>query len=205
MNPRLFVSALALVAVTGAGHAADRLHIVDESRLPAKWTPVDALPQSAAYPASLADQSQDACVSLGYLIGEDGRVQPDSLGVLRLWASDGRGTNVEDASLEPFVQAAAATLLQQRFTPAHKKAGSGQEVYTSITLAFVGLQGTPVPAIRNRCNVPNLPSFIAEAQSRDFYKDETFRAQVVRYNQARSATYYSRVSGTNNGSTTVGR
>jgi len=202
MNPRIIVSAIALVALAGTVHAAERLRIVDESRLPAIWSPVGAEPQSVvSYPSEPMDPSMDACVSLGYLIGKDGRVRPDSLGVLRLWSSDGRGANVEDESFEPYVQAAAAALLQQRYSPA-PKAGTTEEVYTSVTLAFIGSRGSSVDNVQSRCDVPLLRPFLTETRRREFYKGETFRADIYRFQQARMASSYnSSPAGTNGGST----
>jgi len=185
MNPRTLVSALVFVAVAGGVQAAEKLHIVNEGNLPEIWSPAGAQPLSIVdYPATLADQSTDVCVSLAYLIGADGRVRPESLGVLRLWASDGRGEEAQDESLEPYVQAAASKLLQQRYSPT----GAAQEVYTSISLAFVGSRASSVDSVQSRCHVPYLRTFISLAtRDGNDIRAEAYQKQLYKYEQGRTA------------------
>jgi len=61
-----------------------------------------------------------------------------------------------------------------------------------------------VASVQQRCEVPHLRSFVAEEFHRDFYRDDTFKSDVVQFNHARmAAATLDRPIGVNTGSTTT--
>ena len=182
----LAILAAGLVPSAQAIYTAVR--IVDEGATAKDWSPIGSpIAASADYPSELAERSRDVCVSMAYRIDKDGKVPLDSLVVLRVWSSDNPDIDGSADALRPFVQSAAANVVTHQFQPT-PGAAANRVLITSATTAFVGSQATPVDAIRARCEVKDLRSFIADAQRKTGRRSTVQREEVERYQRTHSAS-----------------
>ena len=62
----------AALAATVASAEDRRLNIINEGTAPGTWQPVAETMAVPAYPGVVADKSEDVCVSIGYMIDDEG-------------------------------------------------------------------------------------------------------------------------------------
>ena len=159
-NQVLAVAAVMLAASGPAG--AGRLEIVSEHRSGESWKPAAGVPRAAVgYPAAAADQAADVCVSVGFQIQADGTTS--NLTGLNAWSSSAPDGRPGPKAVEPFVRSAAAAVSMWKFEQAKARP---RPIYTAATFAFEGSGKLASDAIRERCRIDNLASFIARAQDR---------------------------------------
>jgi hypothetical protein len=148
----------ALVA-QGAGRVA----VVSEPQLGGHWLPgPEANRYVAGYPAAATDKSLDVCVAMGYLIGEDGATS--DFVALDTWSSGSPNEVPEAATVNSYVQTAAAVVSMWRYLPAGKKP---RPVYTATTFVFEGNKAAPggQEQLRDRCRIGDLQAFIADKRN----------------------------------------
>lgn len=163
---RMFRVVLPMCAgfVAGVVAAADRIEIVSESELGRYWQPAPGQPRIVAgYPDAAVDRSQDVCVSIGYLIGTDGRTSRFT--ELSSWTSAADEARLSDKKIAPFVQISAAVVSRRQYVRTGDS--TPQPVFTSATFAFDGSKTQGNEAIRQHCAIPNLQAVIDEARRRD--------------------------------------
>lgn len=158
------VLAMCVGFVAGVVAAADRIEIVSELELGRYWQPAPDQPRIVAgYPDAAIDRSQDVCVSIGYLIGTDGRTSRFTQ--LSAWSSAADEERLTDKKIEPFVQISAAVVSRQQYVRAGDS--TPQPVFTSATFGFDGSKTQGSEAIRQRCAIANLQAFVDEARRWD--------------------------------------
>jgi hypothetical protein len=151
---------LACVFVASAALADGReLPIVSEDAYPALWQRAPGVPQViAAYPAE-ANPGLGVCVSLGFVIGQDGSTSDPIQ--LKSWMDPAEGAGVsEPVRMEPFLRASAAALSLWRFVPAK---GRPRKIFTAATFVFGAPPGPGQDALRGHCRIENLRALIASA------------------------------------------
>ena len=157
------VFALAAVAVFAAGTvAAGRLEIVSEHRSGENWKPAANSPVvTVGYPAAAADKSADVCISIGFMIQGDGTTS--DLTGLSAWSSAAPDGHPAPQVAEPYVRSAAAAVSMWKFEAVKARP---RPIYTAATFAFEGSGKLAPDAIRQRCRIDNLVSFISRAQDK---------------------------------------
>lgn len=148
------------LAALPAGLAAAGLDVVNESQASLAWQPTGPVPP-LAWPAG--EPGRHACVHLGYSINRDGT--PSNFIVLRAWGAglpDGAGGQ---ARLKPFAQSAAANVQARRFSPTLANRGA-RPLFTGTILVFAPDPGGDLAALRSRCEVGDLRSFILREQAK---------------------------------------
>ena len=154
--PCLAVATGALFAT--AALASGRITIVSERDAAQSWT---ATPETARYvagiPKNAPDPGQDVCVTIGYLIDNEGKTS--NFVEMKSWSSKAGELKAGNAEVGPYVQVAAATVSLRRFTPV----GKARQVYTSASFAFPGSKSLPEADIQARCRIDDLPAFVAAA------------------------------------------
>lgn len=166
---RLSLPCALLIALPCASAvAADRMVVVNEGATAKTWAADPAKPRVVpGYPATFVDKSEDACVSIGYLLNRDGSTSDFTL--LKSWGSRTPGSSEVQSRLDPLGQAAVAAVQQWRFIPAQGNRSRIKPVYTAATFAFSSQPGGDREAIRAHCIIADLPAFIAKAQA-DAYR-----------------------------------
>ena len=159
------MKALTIAVATGvllpaaAVLASGRITIVSEQDAPKSWAPAPGVVRVVAgYPKSTTDASKDVCVTIGYLIDNEGKTS--EFVEMKSWSSAAGEGKPDEAELRPFVQSAAATVSLWRFAPV----GKVRQIYTSASFAFAGSKALPEEEIRGRCRIADLPAFVAAAQ-----------------------------------------
>lgn len=179
---KLRISSLLLglgLAVVADVLAADRVTVLSEGSASGFWRPASASSQpQPPYPASLADKSEDVCVSLGYMLNADGTTS--DLALLTSWGSKEPKGGADSARYQPFTQYAAATLKQWRFVPVDGGHASIKQVYTAATFAFTTNAATDREQLRAHCVIANLPEFIKQAQEAAYKKGNLNKGQMER-------------------------
>lgn len=179
-QPRVLLLAASLLSTAGAVTAADRPTIASEGPL-AAWRPVaeqvTARPMPG-YPGRLADKSADVCVSIGYLIGQDGSTTNYAL--LKSWSSADQGKKANPDLVTPFAQNSIAAVQQWRFTPGEGFARKPQPVYTAATFAFAGDQPGDKSQVREHCAINDLPEFIANVQAEAYKRGNLKKSEIDR-------------------------
>jgi protein tyrosine phosphatase (PTP) superfamily phosphohydrolase (DUF442 family) len=176
MKPACIVAgAAALLAALGAS-ASGRITIVSEDHAQESWAPAPDEPRVlAGYPATAADKSQDVCVNIGYLIDKDGKTSEFTQ--MKAWSSAHPDGSIDQGSLQPFVQSAAAAISMWRFVPVGGKAHS---IYTSATFAFPSAPGAATTPILEHCRIGDLADFVAQAKANQDRRGDLSRARTER-------------------------
>ena len=176
---RLAVATAALFAT--AALASGRITIVSEQDAAQSWT---ATPETARYvagiPKNAADPGQDVCVTIGYLIDNEGKTS--NYVEMKSWSSKGGDQKAGNADLGPYVQVAAATVSLRRFAPV----GKPRQVYTSSSFAFAGSKTLGEEEIRARCRIDDLPAFVAAADRANKDRQRTATEEQTRRERMRS-------------------
>lgn len=154
-------AALALV-LAGAAVAQDRLSIVNEGDTASLWRPVAEAYAMPAYPGIVADKSEDVCVSVGYMLKEDGTTS--DFAVLKAWGSRTEKAKPTDPHFLPFAQNALAAVQRWRFDSVAGATAKLRPVYTSATFAF-STTGADVEGLKKHCRIGDLRDFIVKAQA----------------------------------------
>lgn len=181
MTPFLLQSAVrpllvALLAVTGAAHAAERTNIVSASKLAESWVPAPgSTPAAPAYPAIIADKSEAACVTIGFLIKPDGST--DGASLLKSWSGNHGDDNSNREFIDPFARNALAAVRLWKFVPAKARP---RQAYTSASFAFSTDANADQAALRARCEIGNLPAFIAKVQSDAYRRGNLTKGELDR-------------------------
>jgi len=174
---RCCVAAIAVFASGTVG--ADRIDIVSEAQAAQAWKPDPSQQQFVAgYPDAATDKSRDVCVSIGYLIKNDGTTS--NYTQMSAWDNSADGS-IRQADAQPYVQVAAAVVSRWKFVPVIKP----HSIYTSATFAFDGSKALGEEAIRGHCRIDDLPTFVAQAKNRSDDRGDLNRrrADAVRMGQ----------------------
>lgn len=155
------LAALAL-AFAGAAVADDRLTILNEGDTASLWRPVAETLAMPAYPGVVADKSEDVCVSVGYLLKEDGSTS--DFAILNAWGSKTDKAKPTDPHFLPFSQNALAAVQRWRYQNIAGASAKLRPVYTAATFAF-STSGADVDGVKARCRIGDLQGFIAKAQA----------------------------------------
>ena len=147
-----------LAALLSAAPAwAGELRVIDPSLVSEHWR-LSGAPAAAPYPA----QAQgSACVQLGFRIDRQGRVADPIL--LRAWSER---PDPDNRQRDLFARHAVAALSQWRFEAADPQRRRSPDVFTSAGFLFVPAGGASAQAVREHCEIADLPRFVAEAQRR---------------------------------------
>jgi hypothetical protein len=158
---RLATTLALAIACSGAFAAEDRLTILDEGDIGNFWRPMDETMAMPAYPGIVADKTEDVCVSVGYLLKEDGSTS--DFAVLKAWGSKAEKAKPTDPHFLPFSQNALAAVQRWRF----QSAGGAKirPIYTAATFAF-STSGADPAGLKARCRIDDLRQFITEAQAK---------------------------------------
>lgn len=160
---RLLSSTLAAALVlAGAATAQDRLSIVNEGETASLWRAVAETHAMPAYPGIVADKSEDVCVSVGYMLKEDGSTS--DFAVLKAWGSKTEKAKPTDPHFLPFSQNALAAVQRWRFASVAGATAKLRPVYTSATFAFT-TTGADADSLKGRCRIDDLSGFITKAQA----------------------------------------
>jgi hypothetical protein len=160
-------AAAALGAALGAG-AANRVAIVSEQHLGEAWQPgAEASRYVAGYPADATDKSLDVCVTIGYVIGEDGSTS--DFAALKTWSSASPEGTPDAKAVDAYVRTAAAVVSLWRYVPAGAKP---KPVFTSSTFVFEARPSSASPAagLRERCRIGDLAAFVAQVRNEAWLK-----------------------------------
>lgn len=150
----------ALLAALPASLSAAGLDVVNEAQAARAWQPTGLVPP-LAWPSG--EQEREACVHLGYSINRDGK--PSNFIVLSAWGAGLPGGADGQARLKPFVQSAAATVQARRFSPTAANPGA-RPLFTGTILVFAPDPGGDLAALRSRCEVGDLRSFVLREQAK---------------------------------------
>jgi hypothetical protein len=163
MTTRFRLAAALALALAGVAAAADdRLTVLNEGATGGLWRPVAETMAMPAYPGIVADKSEDVCVSVGYLLKEDGSTS--DFAMLNAWGSKTDIRKPTDPHFLPFSQNALAAVQRWRFQSVAGATAKVRPVYTAATFAF-STTGADVGAVKGRCLIGDLPGFIAKAQA----------------------------------------
>lgn len=161
VRTRLAATLALAIACTGALAAQDRLTILNEGDLGSFWRPMDETMAMPAYPGIVADKSEDVCVSVGYLLKEDGSTS--DFAVLSAWGSKTDKAKPTDPHFLPFAQNALAAVQRWRYQSASSSA-KVRPIYTAATFAF-STSGADPTGVKGRCRIADLRQFITDAQA----------------------------------------
>jgi hypothetical protein len=158
MNASSIAVATGALFAAAAALASGRITIVSENEAAQSWQPAPgALRVVAGYPKSAPDPSRDVCITIGYLIDNEGKTS--NFVAMNAWSSV-IGEDKASPGLAPYVQNAAATVSLWKFAPV----GKARQIYTSSSFAFAGSKALGEEEIRARCRIEDLPAFVAAAQ-----------------------------------------
>jgi len=178
MNARI-ASAVFGLAMIGGSLAADRVAILSEGAAASLWSPAPGVARVLPpYPANLADKSEDACVSLGYLLKEDGSTS--DFAVLTSWGSKTTEGKAPAGHFDPYAQSASAAVKEWRFVPAGGGHANIKPIYTAATFAFSSNPATDLKPLRDHCVIADLPEFIKRAQEDAYKKGNLNKGQMQR-------------------------
>jgi hypothetical protein len=109
------------------------------------------------YPPSMVSRKDQVCVSIGYLLHEDGTTSDFAL--LKAWTSAGND-EPEAGYWQAFAESAGDALRQWRFQP-RPEVAQAKPVYTVATFVFGGAPAQN----RSKCAVPNLIARLRELKA----------------------------------------
>lgn len=142
-------------AAVFAALAAEPARVAGEGAIRDEWTLAPGTTLAVPVHPGGAAAHEQACVSLGYLIGRDGSTSAFAL--LGAWSSAEVAREAAEAHWRPFAEAAAAAVAQWRFQPL--AGADARPTYTVATLAFGGKGDR---ALMRHCAVPNLAARLRE-------------------------------------------
>jgi len=150
------------LALSGAALASEGMTILNEGDIGSIWRPVADTIALPGYPKVVADQSEDVCIGVGYLLKEDGSTS--DFAVLSAWGSKTAGKGPTDPHFLPFSQNSLAAVQRWRFQSIAGDRAKLRPVYTAATFGF-STTGTPMEAVRGHCRIADLRGFIIKAQA----------------------------------------
>ena len=142
--------------------AADRLSILSEGDAGQYWRPVAETMAMPGYPSIIADKSEDVCISVGYLLKQDGTTSDFAL--LNAWSSADESAKPSDKRFLAFAQNSLAAVQRWHFTSTAGASAKTQPIYTAASFAF-STRATDAAQLRGRCQVADLADFIAKARA----------------------------------------
>jgi len=149
----VLLCALGFVAPVFAGQSID---VVAEGGIRDKWMLKEGVPLAVpVYPPSMVSRKDQVCVSIGYLLHEDGTTSDFAL--LKAWNSASDNEEPVDGYWLAFAGAAGDALAQWRFQP-RPEVKRPEAVFTVGTFVF-GPGGAP-PALREHCKIANLSAHL---------------------------------------------
>lgn len=162
IRPRCLLAA-SLLAVFGSASAADKASILSEGAASQFWRPIPETMAMPAYPAIVADKSEDVCIGVGYMLNPDGSTSDFAL--LSAWGSKTAVAKPTDPHFLAFSQNSMASVQRWKFASIGGVNAKVKPIYTAATFAFSTAQGADVAAVRGHCTIADLPDFIAKAQA----------------------------------------
>ncbi len=154
MNVRALL--LAIMAATALpAVATDRIPIADEGATSARWVPVAGTMATPVYPEGHAQDQQQVCLTVGYLLNADGHTSDFAL--LKSWNSKGN-LRPDNPLWAAFAGSAARALAQWQFVP-KPEITSPAPVYTAATFVF---GSGDAAATRAHCMIPDLAARLVE-------------------------------------------
>jgi hypothetical protein len=149
---------LLFVALTAAAlpvvAADNRIRIADEGKIGDQWSLVPGTQLMPPYPDAYANDPEEVCLVVGYLVNADGTTSDFSL--LKSWTSGSNSRTRKDFWSE-FADMSSRALAQWRYAP---KDAASSPVYTAATFVF----GRPDNAAdtRTHCEVSDLTQRLVE-------------------------------------------
>lgn len=175
-NRQIATLLLALLAASGAALAGERTAIVSASKLPDSWSPAPGAEAAVpAYPSIVADKTETACVTVGFLIKPDGSTGDASL--LKSWSARHGDDDSNADFIDPFARNAIAAVERWRFVPAK---GKPRQTYTSASFAFSAGAGVDQGSLRAHCEIDNLSAFIAKVQAENYRRGDLKKGEMER-------------------------
>lgn len=172
---RLAALTLAFAAAVSAVSASERTRVISASKLPEAWMPAPgAAAPVPAYPSVVADKSQTACVTVGFLIRLDGSTADHAL--LKAWSGK-QGDEVPAEFIDPYARNAIAAVQQWRFVPAKNKP---RQAYTTASFGFSADPAADQGSLRAHCEIDNLTAFIAKAQAEAYRRGDLKKGELDR-------------------------
>ena len=179
--PRSLLTLAVGLAATGVA-VAGAPSVLSEGGANGFWRPAAAFAEPGV-PPGVKDANEDVCVSVGYLIKEDGSTS--EFAMLKSWTSKHRNGLPASEAYDLYARMAVGTLMQRKFVPAQGGSTGATPVYTAQTFVFSGRADADRAAIRGKCVIEDLPDFIAKAQ-RESTRKGLNRGQMERDRQTPS-------------------
>jgi hypothetical protein len=154
MKFRMLILA-AIAAAAMPAMAADRIPVVNQGDIGARWTIVPGTQLMPPYPDAYAKDAEEVCMVVGYLVNADGTTSDFSL--LKSWASGGDSRSRAKFWAD-FADLSSRALSQWHYTP--KDPASAKPTYTATTFVF-GNQANAL-ATQEHCAVPDLAQRLVE-------------------------------------------
>ncbi|MFT3805689.1 hypothetical protein [Arenimonas sp.] len=154
---------LPIFLLAGAAGAAD-VDILPTGEALQRWQPIGKL---AAPPAPPGD-AVDTCVNLGFLVDRNGATS--SFALLRGWSAD-------TGRLDEYMRHSAAAVQSWRFQAADSN-GKRRPVYTHASFVFLADAGGDAAAVRARCDVGDLRSYVEQAYGRNYRRGNLGKGQL---------------------------
>lgn len=153
----LLVATLVALGMSAAAVAAssNKIPIANEASPSLKWTPVAESIVKPDYPQAYASANPQVCLTVGYLINEDGHTSDFAL--LKSWSSAGNGRS-SDQLWGAFAGSASQALAQWQFAP-KEQGGAATPMYTATTFVFGPGDSA---ATKARCAIADLTTRLLE-------------------------------------------
>jgi hypothetical protein len=190
---RLFSAMLLGLFATSASAAGERAPIISEGGTSSFWSPAPGPKVMPGYPSNAADPSEDACVSVGYMLNKDGTTSEFTL--LKSWGAKTPDSIKGRAKLTPYAQLAIAAVQRWKFVPAQAEHAEIKPVYTAASFAFSNDPAANKEQLREHCVIGDLPAFIAQAQAEAYKRGNLKKGMQERARIMNPAT----ITGTANG------
>ena len=169
---------LGLAPAVGA-LAAERMTVVNERAVAKDWVPDPAKSRMLpGYPSTFADKTEDACVSIGYLLNRDGSTSDFTL--LKSWGAETPENSRNRSHLDALAQAAVATVQAWRFVPSSGNRAKVRPIYTAATFGFTSKGPADRVAAQSHCAIADLPSFVAKAQAMAYRRGNLQKGRLER-------------------------
>lgn len=168
---------LGLASANGAG-AADRPSVISEGGASAFWSPAPGPKVMPGYPSTASDQSEDVCVSIGYLLNKDGSTSDFSL--LKSYGANTPDSVKGRSKLTPYAQLAMAAVQRWKYVPAQAGDAEIKPLYTAASFAFSNNPAADKEQIRQRCVVSDLSAFITKAQEEAYKRGDLNKGRMDR-------------------------
>jgi hypothetical protein len=170
--------ALGLASV-GVAIASSPPAIVSEGGASSVWRPAPDVPKVLpGYPSTAVDQSEDACVSIGYLLNKDGTTSDFSL--LKVWGDKTQDSVEGRSRLTPFAQMGMAAVQRWKFVAAQTGHAEIKPIYTAASFAFSNNPGSDKEQLRKHCVIEDLSDFIAQEQAAAYRRGNLNKGRMDR-------------------------